>query len=80
MFLKILAALTLSLGSLVVGYSTSYTSPALVSMQSNETEMTFEVTKQMVSNNVHLLYINIIIKYLRKLTVNACRNDHNLHI
>ncbi|XP_046825430.1 facilitated trehalose transporter Tret1-like isoform X2 [Vespa crabro] len=44
---QILAALTLSLGSLVVGYSTSYTSPALVSMQSNETEMTFEVTKQM---------------------------------
>lgn len=60
MFLKILAALTLSLGSLVVGYSTSYTSPALVSMQSNETEMTFEVTKQMVSNNVYVLHVNII--------------------
>lgn len=44
---EILAALSLSLGSLVVGYSTSYTSPALVSMQSNETEMPFEVTKQM---------------------------------
>ncbi|XP_070527100.1 facilitated trehalose transporter Tret1 isoform X2 [Cardiocondyla obscurior] len=42
---QILAALTVSLGSMQVGYSSSYTSPALVSMRSNSTN--FEVTKQM---------------------------------
>ncbi|XP_015191171.1 PREDICTED: facilitated trehalose transporter Tret1 isoform X2 [Polistes dominula] len=44
---QVLAALTLSLGSLVVGFASSYTSPALVSMQSNATDTNFEVTKQM---------------------------------
>lgn len=42
-FTQVLASLSVSLGSMVVGYSSSYTSPALVSMQSNAT---FEVTKQ----------------------------------
>lgn len=46
--LQILAALSVSLGSMQVGYSSSYTSPALVSMRDNATA-SFEVTKQMVS-------------------------------
>ncbi|KAG5314127.1 PREDICTED: facilitated trehalose transporter Tret1-like isoform X1 [Acromyrmex echinatior] len=43
---QILAALSVSLGSMQVGYSSSYTSPALVSMRDNTTA-SFEVTKQM---------------------------------
>ncbi|XP_071561825.1 facilitated trehalose transporter Tret1 isoform X2 [Temnothorax nylanderi] len=43
---QILAALSVSLGSMQVGYSSSYTSPALVSMRDNTTAG-FEVTKQM---------------------------------
>ncbi|XP_018308753.1 facilitated trehalose transporter Tret1 isoform X2 [Mycetomoellerius zeteki] len=43
---QILAALSVSLGSMQVGYSSSYTSPALVSMRDNATA-SFEVTKQM---------------------------------
>ncbi|XP_076246155.1 trehalose transporter 1 isoform X2 [Calliopsis andreniformis] len=43
---QVLAALSVSLGSMVVGYSSSYTSPALVSMMDNATA-TFEVTKEM---------------------------------
>ncbi|CAL7946698.1 unnamed protein product [Xylocopa violacea] len=42
---QVLAALSVSLGSMVVGYSSSYTSPGLVSMQNNATA-TFEVTKE----------------------------------
>ncbi|XP_078049843.1 trehalose transporter 1 isoform X1 [Augochlora pura] len=45
---QVLAALTVSLGSMVVGYSSAYTSPALVSMRDNATA-TFEVTDQMGS-------------------------------
>nr|XP_033341234.1 facilitated trehalose transporter Tret1-like isoform X1 [Megalopta genalis] len=45
---QVLAALTVSLGSMVVGYSSAYTSPALVSMRDNATA-TFEVTDQMES-------------------------------
>ncbi|KAG7201532.1 hypothetical protein KM043_004283 [Ampulex compressa] len=41
---QVLAALSVSLGSMVVGYSSSYTSPGLVSMQDNATA-TFEVTE-----------------------------------
>ncbi|XP_043516632.1 facilitated trehalose transporter Tret1-like isoform X1 [Frieseomelitta varia] len=40
---QVLAALSVSMGSMVVGYSSSYTSPGLVSMQKNST---FEVTKE----------------------------------
>ncbi|XP_058125935.1 facilitated trehalose transporter Tret1 [Anopheles ziemanni] len=42
---QVLAALTVSLGSLVVGFSSAYTSPALVSME-NRNITSFEVTKQ----------------------------------
>ncbi|XP_076751374.1 trehalose transporter 1 isoform X2 [Xylocopa sonorina] len=42
---QVLAALSVSLGSMVVGYSSSYTSPGLVSMQDNATA-TFEVTRE----------------------------------
>nr|XP_012151512.1 PREDICTED: facilitated trehalose transporter Tret1-like isoform X1 [Megachile rotundata] len=42
---QVLAALSVSLGSMVVGYSSSYTSPGLVSMQNNATT-SFEVTKE----------------------------------
>lgn len=38
------------MGSMVVGYSSSYTSPGLVSMRDNATA-TFEVTKEIVSRN-----------------------------
>ncbi|EFN75686.1 Sugar transporter ERD6-like 6 [Harpegnathos saltator] len=43
---QVLAALSVSLGSMVIGYSSSYTSPGLVSMRDNSTA-SFEVTKQM---------------------------------
>ncbi|CAL1687683.1 unnamed protein product [Lasius platythorax] len=43
---QILAALSVSLGSMQIGYASSYTSPALVSMRDNTTT-SFEVTKQM---------------------------------
>ncbi|XP_020293941.1 facilitated trehalose transporter Tret1-like isoform X2 [Pseudomyrmex gracilis] len=43
---QVLAALTVSLCSLVIGFASSYTSPALVSMRDNSTT-SFEVTKQM---------------------------------
>ncbi|XP_011861733.1 PREDICTED: facilitated trehalose transporter Tret1-like isoform X2 [Vollenhovia emeryi] len=43
---QILAALSVSLGSMQVGYASSYTSPALVSMRDNATT-SFEVTKHM---------------------------------
>ncbi|KAL6266492.1 hypothetical protein P5V15_003341 [Pogonomyrmex californicus] len=43
---QILAALSVSLGSMQIGYASSYTSPALVSMRDNATT-DFEVTKQM---------------------------------
>ena len=46
---QVVAALSVSLGSMVVGFSCSYTSPALVSMKNNATA-TFEVTTEMVSN------------------------------
>ena len=36
-FTQVLAALSVSLGSMVVGYASSYTSPGLVSMQNNAT-------------------------------------------
>ncbi|KOX76211.1 Facilitated trehalose transporter Tret1 [Melipona quadrifasciata] len=42
---QVLAALSVSMGSMVVGYSSSYTSPGLVSMRDNATA-TFEVTKE----------------------------------
>lgn len=45
-FTQVIAALSLSLGSMVVGYSTSYTSPGLVSMRADNTT-SFEVTKDM---------------------------------
>lgn len=47
---QILAALSVSIGSMVVGFSSAYTSPALVSMTDNTTTP-FEVTEQEVSNN-----------------------------
>ena len=49
---QVLAALSVSMGSMVVGYSSSYTSPGLVSMRDNETA-TFEVTKEIVSRRVN---------------------------
>ena len=42
---QVLAALSVSMCSMVVGYSSSYTSPGLVSMRDNATA-TFEVTKE----------------------------------
>lgn len=42
---QVLAAFAVSLGSLVIGYSSSYTSPALVSMQENATTA-FEVNER----------------------------------
>lgn len=46
---QILAAIAVSMGSMVVGFSSAYTSPALVSMR--DTNITsFEVTEQEVSN------------------------------
>ncbi|XP_006624016.1 facilitated trehalose transporter Tret1 isoform X2 [Apis dorsata] len=44
--MQLLAALAVSMSSLMIGYSTSYTSPALVSMRDNTTA-TFEVTMDM---------------------------------
>ncbi|XP_076178551.1 trehalose transporter 1 isoform X2 [Ptiloglossa arizonensis] len=44
-FTQVLAALSVSMGSMVVGYSSSYTSPGLVSMRDNATA-SFEVTKE----------------------------------
>ncbi|XP_068974265.1 facilitated trehalose transporter Tret1-like isoform X3 [Bombus flavifrons] len=44
-FTQVLAALSVSMCSMVVGYSSSYTSPGLVSMRDNATA-TFEVTKE----------------------------------
>ncbi|XP_017889015.1 facilitated trehalose transporter Tret1 isoform X2 [Ceratina calcarata] len=43
---QVVAALSLSLGSLVVGYSTAYTSPALVSMRADN-NTSFEVSTDM---------------------------------
>ncbi|XP_055839093.1 facilitated trehalose transporter Tret1 isoform X1 [Episyrphus balteatus] len=45
---QVLAALTVSLGSMVVGFSSAYTSPALVSM-TNPNLTSFEVTPQAAS-------------------------------
>lgn len=45
---QVLAALAVSLGSLVVGFSSGYTSPALVTMTSENN--TFGVTSQQVIN------------------------------
>lgn len=58
---QVLAALSVSLGSMVVGYSSSYTSPGLVSMRDNSTA-TFEVTKEIVSTKP-LLLTNIYRAY-----------------
>lgn len=44
---QVLAAISVSLGSMVVGYSQGYTSPALVSM--NATDSTLTVSTQEVS-------------------------------
>ncbi|XP_050447844.1 facilitated trehalose transporter Tret1 isoform X1 [Cataglyphis hispanica] len=44
---QILAAFAVSVGSLQIGYASSYTSPALVSMRDNNTNTDFEVTPQM---------------------------------
>lgn len=48
---QILAALSVSIGSMVVGFASAYTSPALVSMTDNTTTP-FEVTEQEVSKNL----------------------------
>ncbi|XP_029168642.1 facilitated trehalose transporter Tret1-like isoform X3 [Nylanderia fulva] len=45
-FTQVLAALSVSLGSMQIGFASSYTSPALVSMRDNSTT-DFEVTKHM---------------------------------
>jgi facilitated trehalose transporter len=45
---QVLAAIAVSMGSMVVGFSSAYTSPALVSMR-NTTITSFEVTEQEVS-------------------------------
>lgn len=65
-----LAALSVSMGSMVVGYSSSYTSPGLVSMRDNATA-SFEVTKEIVSSVMHDAYLicdvvlPIIVKFDR---------------
>lgn len=56
---QILAALSVSLGSLVVGFSSAYTSPALVSME-NRNVTNFEVTTQAVCT-IELFFLNRII-------------------
>ncbi|EAT32796.1 AAEL014972-PA [Aedes aegypti] len=48
-FSQVLAALSVSLGSMVVGFSSAYTSPALVSMKDRNIT-SFEVTDQSVSS------------------------------
>ncbi|XP_026826777.1 facilitated trehalose transporter Tret1 isoform X2 [Ooceraea biroi] len=57
---QILAALSVSLCSLMVGYSSSYTSPALVSMRANDSS-NFEVTKQMGMWIGSLMPLNALI-------------------
>lgn len=47
-YLQVLAAFSVSLGSLVVGFASAYTSPALVSM-TDRNITSFEVTPQDVS-------------------------------
>lgn len=62
-----LAALSVSMGSMVVGYSSSYTSPGLVSMQDNSTT-TFEVTKEIVSRNNTALHAKNVFEIVFKQT------------
>lgn len=45
-FFQVIAALSVSLVSMMVGYSSAYTSPALVSMNSNESSL--HITKHEV--------------------------------
>lgn len=47
-FSQVLAALSVSMGSMVVGFASAYTSPALVSM-TNSNLTSFEISKQEVS-------------------------------
>lgn len=53
-YFQVLAALSVSLGSMVVGYASSYTSPALVSMSKDED---FELNKQMVSTVIDIFTV-----------------------
>lgn len=64
---QILAALSVSLCSLQIGYASSYTSPALVSMRDNATA-SFEVTSQMVSTCFEVQRARILNPCLSKFT------------
>lgn len=57
---KVLAALSVSLGSLVVGFSSGYTSPALPSMMDPEYKA-FNITEQEVSETI--FPSNYFVKY-----------------
>lgn len=48
--LQVLAALSVSMGSMVVGFSSAYTSPALVSMR-DRNQTNFDVSDQEVRFN-----------------------------
>lgn len=48
-YFQVIAALSVSLVSMMVGYSSAYTSPALVSMNSNESSL--HITKHEVSES-----------------------------
>lgn len=74
------------MASLMIGYSTSYTSPALVSMQDNTTA-TFEVTMDMVSRKVQKWicekkkrsFFSIVDKIIFKQTCFARMSDNLEH-
>lgn len=59
--MQVLAALSVSLGSLVVGFSSGYTSPALPSMRDPE-QKAFDITVQEVSAKLKEILI-IFEKY-----------------
>lgn len=62
-----LAALTVSLGSMVVGFSSAYTSPALVSMQDRNIT-SFDISDQEVSGK-----FSQIIDFLRANSSDCCK-------
>lgn len=47
--LQVIAALSVSLGSMVVGFASGYTAPALASMERNNETMSFTVSEEEVS-------------------------------
>lgn len=66
---QILAALSVSLGSLVVGFSSAYTSPALVSMEDRNVT-SFEVTPQSVCYIIEYFLIKRHFIAVKKISTN----------